>query len=147
MIQKPINFKKDLNRHFSQALTVGDFIFLSAQLPVDIASGTLVSDDFMEQTRQCFRNIKTILKQCGLPLNYVLQTTAYITDIDRLDDLDKVYAEFLHDPLPTRTVVGVSSLPYHAQVQIKAYCIDSRALEVLCAGDESCGDGIICEIK
>lgn len=147
MIQKPINFKKDLNRHFSQALTVGDFIFLSAQLPVDITTGKLVSDDFREQARQCFRNNKTILKECDLPLKYVLKTTVFMTDIGNIDALDEVYAEFLHDPLPTRTVVGVSSLQYGAQVQIEVYCIDSRALEVLCSGDDCSCDGIVCEIK
>ena len=147
MIQKAINFKKDLNSHFSQALTVGDFIFLSAQLPVDTATGALVSDDFSEQVRQCFRNMKDLLQQCDLPLSYILQTTVYMTDMEKLQELDEVYAEFLRDPLPTRTVCGVTSLPYGAMVQIEAYAIDSRALEVLCANDEKDCDGPVCECR
>lgn len=147
MIQKAINFKKDLNSHFSQALTIGDFIFLSAQLPVDTATGKLISDDFREQVRQCFRNMKAILQQCDLPLSYILQTTVYMTDMEKLKELDEVYAEYLRDPLPTRTVVGVNALQYGAQVQIEAYAIDSRALEVLCADEDGCCDGKVCEIK
>ena len=147
MIQKPINFKKDLNSRFSDALCIGDFIFLSAQLPLDPETGTLICDDFKEQARQCFRNIKALLQRCDLPLNYVLQTTVYLTEIDRLDDLDDVYAEFLVEPLPTRTVVGAASLPFGAKIQIEAYCIDCRALEVLCAGEEKeCCDGSVCEL-
>ena len=147
MIQKAINFKKDLNSRFSEAITVGDFIFLSAQLPVDTATGKLVSDDFSEQVRQCFRNMKDLLEQCDLPLSYILKTTVYITDMEKLNELDEVFAEFLRDPLPTRTVVGVTSLPYGAKVQIEAHAIDSRALEILCANDEKNCSDTVCECR
>ena len=109
MLQKTINFKKAKCRPFSQAITIGDFIFVSGQLPINPDTFQLVSDDFKEQTRQCFRNMDHFLEKCDLKLSYILKTTVYITDMSYVHELDEVFAEYLSEPYPTRTIVCVSA--------------------------------------
>lgn len=129
-----------------QALRVGDFIFISGQ--TGIINNVLVSDDVAEQTAQCIRNIDEILKEADIDARYILRTVVYMTDSADYQAMEKVYAEFFSNPVPARTIVYVKELPYKAKVQIEAFAMDTRALEVLCASQKKnrCRDQEICEI-
>ena len=142
MIQECIKISED-GRPYSQAVKIGDYIYISGQSPKE-TDGTGV----FEQTASCFEGIESILESCGLSLKYILKTTLFLTDLDDLDEVDKVYREKLSEPYPVRSVVSVSKLPNHAKVTIEAFAMDTRALEVLCAKDTADGcSGKECSIQ
>ena len=131
----------------SLGIKAGDFICLSATLPLDCKTGKVESDDFRTQAEMCLRNLDALLKASGLTSAYVLKTTVYITDMNNYDILNEVYAEHFKKPYPARAVIGVQSLPKNAQISIEAYAVDTRALEVIIASEESCCSGKSCGVQ
>jgi 2-aminophenol/2-amino-5-chlorophenol 1,6-dioxygenase subunit alpha len=111
---------------YPHARRVGDLLFLSGigprkpvtgEIPGLLADGT---HDIEVQTRACLENVKTILEAAGSSLEKVLDVTVYLTDMKRdFDRFNAVYAEFLGKVQPTRTTVGVDSLPTPIAVELK----------------------------
>lgn len=120
---------------YSPAVKLGDFICVSGQLPLD-SEGKLVSDDICEQTKQCIANLDAVLKTMDLDLRYVMNVRLYMTDIKDIDKVNTVYNEMFRDPYPARSCIGVGGLQDGAKIQIEAYAIDTRALEILCSKEE-----------
>lgn len=125
----------------SQALKVGDFIYISGQLPINPETGKIASDVY-SQTLQCLDNMQAILKKAGLDLRYVLKTTVMLKNMNDFDEMEKAYKERFSDPFPTRICCGVNDLLKGAQVEIDGFAIDTRALEILCSEEccECCGN-------
>ena len=121
----------------SLGIKAGDFIYLSSQLPFDPKTKKIISGDFRAQAERCLKNMDCLLHELGLSSEYVLKTTVCLTDMDNYDILNEVYAKHFHKPYPARTVMGVTALPYHAQLSIEAYAVDTRALEVIIASEET----------
>lgn len=139
MIQKAIhseNAPKAIGP-YSPAVKVGDFIYLSGQLPIDPKTGKLAEGGIAEQTEQCLKNVRAVLGECGLGMEYVLKTTVYLTDMNDFAEMNKVYGTFFKDPYPARSAAEVSKLALGAKVEIEAFAMDTRALEVICS-EESC---------
>ncbi|WP_085034353.1 Rid family detoxifying hydrolase [Ensifer aridi] len=105
---------------FSQAIKVGDLLFVSGQLPIDPASGEFISNDPVEQARQCLKNIAAIAKAAGSGIEKTVKTTVLLTDLSRFADINNVYATFFEKPFPARACYEVSALPKGAQVEIEA---------------------------
>ncbi|AVA24567.1 Rid family detoxifying hydrolase [Rhizobium sp. NXC24] len=105
---------------FSQAIKVGDLLFVSGQLPINPATGEFVSDDPVEQAEQCLKNIAAIAKAAGSSIEKTVKTTVLLTDLSRFADINKMYATFFRNPFPARACYEVSSLPKGAQVEIEA---------------------------
>ncbi len=133
---------------YSPAVKIGDFILLSGQLPIDPATGRIVEGGIAEQTAQCIRNMKALLEESGIGLEYVLKTTVFLTDLNDFAEMNKVYGEYFSEPYPARSAAEVSKLAMGAKVEIEAYAIDTRALEVICSqeGCSSCSDKEGCEL-
>ena len=104
---------------YSPAVDSGDLVFLSGQIPLDSSTGKLVEGDIAVQTRQCFQNIKVILKAAGLTLDHVVKATVYLTDINDFKAMNEVYAEQFSSPYPSRTAIAVAALPLGAQLEIE----------------------------
>ena len=116
---------------YPHARRVGDFLFLSGigprkpvtgEIPGIIrdAAGSVIDHDIEIQTRACIENVKAILEDAGSSLEKVLDVTVYLTDMQRdFDRFNKVYAEYLGHVQPTRTTVGVDSLPTPISVEMK----------------------------
>ncbi len=106
---------------YSQAITLGNLIFLSGQIPLDPKTGDLVPGDIEEQTRQILRNLAAVLEAAGSGLSSVVKTTVYLTDMSAFPRVNAIYAEaFEFDPAPARATVEVSALPLGARVEIDA---------------------------
>src|SRR5258708_39833300 len=105
MTRQPIFTKNapDLHGPFSQGVRWDRFIFTSGQIGDDPATGTLVSDDVQEQTRQILRNIQAILKEAGTDLDHVLKMTCYLTDITDFAAFNEAYREFFPGSFPARS--------------------------------------------
>jgi 2-aminomuconate deaminase len=116
---------------YPHARRVGDMLFLSGIGPRTPgtgeipglqrdASGTIVGHDIEVQTRACIENVKTILEAAGSSLEKVLDVTVYLTDMKAdFSTFNRVYGEYLGQVQPTRTTVGVDSLPTPIAIELK----------------------------
>jgi len=104
---------------YPHARRVGDLVYTSGIGPRKPGTNE-IPEGIEAQTRSCIENIRTILEAAGSSLNQVLDVTAYLTDMKRdFDRFNKVYAEYLGKVQPTRTTVGVDSLPTPISVELK----------------------------
>jgi len=110
-----------MSQVFPQAVIAEKFIFLSGTPGLDLNSGLVVSDDFEEQTRQSFLNIKIILEEAGSSLNKVIKTTVFMVTGNDFSILNKVYSEFFPDNPPARSTPQV--LPFPAGILLSVECI------------------------
>ena len=108
---------------FVQAVKTDTLVFSTGQLPLDPATGELVSDDVQAQTRQVLINLKAILEAGGCSLDRVLKATVFITNMDDFDKMNEVYAGFFSDTPPARSCVEVSGLAKGAKVEIEAIAL------------------------
>jgi 2-iminobutanoate/2-iminopropanoate deaminase len=105
---------------YSQAIKVGNLLYTSGQIPIDPATGNIVSGDIKEQTRQALSNIKAILEEAGLTMNNVVKTTVFLTNMEDFTEMNSIYAEFFSEPFPARSAVAVRTLPKGVLVEIEA---------------------------
>jgi 2-aminophenol/2-amino-5-chlorophenol 1,6-dioxygenase alpha subunit len=104
---------------YPHARRVGDLLFLSGIGPRHPQTGE-IAPDIESQTRACIENIRVILEDAGSSLDNVLDVTVYLTDMKRdFDRFNKVYGEYFAQVQPTRTTVGVDSLPTPINVELK----------------------------
>ncbi len=104
---------------YSQGIQVGNFVYTSGQLPIDMASGELVVDDIKKATKACIENAESILKEAGLSLNDVVKTLIFITDMDDFSQINEEYEKCFNGHKPARSCVEVSKLPKGAKVEIE----------------------------
>ena len=111
---------------YSQAVRTQDLIFVSGQIPIDPATGQLVSGDIRAETRQAMQNLKAILTAAGSSLGNIVKTTLYISDMDQFAVINEVYAEFFTDQPPARACVEVARLPRDVGVEVEAVALAGR---------------------
>lgn len=104
---------------YSQAIQVGNLVYTSGQIPIDPATGMIVTGGIKEQTLQSLTNVKAILEEVGLTMSNVLKTTVFMADMGDFADMNSVYAGFFTEPYPARSAVAVKTLPKGALVEIE----------------------------
>ncbi|MDL4839041.1 RidA family protein [Aquibacillus rhizosphaerae] len=95
---------------YSQAIDLGDLVFVSGQIPINPATGE-IEEGIENQTAQVMKNIQSILTEAKLTFANVAKFTIYITNMDDFAKINEVYAKFLTEPYPARATVEVSKLP------------------------------------
>ena len=105
---------------YSQAIRVGDLLFVSGQVPLDPATGELIAGDISAQTARALRNLDAILAAAGAGRDDVVKTTVYLADLDHFAAMNEVYATFFPDPAPARAAVQVARIPKDALVEVDA---------------------------
>jgi 2-iminobutanoate/2-iminopropanoate deaminase len=105
---------------YSQAINVGDFLFISGQLPVDSSTGNVVEADIKAQTQQSLTNLVAILKEANYDVHHVVKTTVYLSKMDNFQKMNEVYAQFFTKNFPARCAIEVSRLPKDVLVEIDA---------------------------
>jgi len=105
---------------FPQAVIAGNFIFLSGTPGFDPVTGKL-SNDFEEQARQAFMNIKTILEEAGSSMEKIVKTTVFMVSGNEFSILNKVYAAVFPENAPARSTPQV--MPFPAGILISVECI------------------------
>ncbi len=108
---------------YSQAVQVGNMVFVSGQIPLDPATGQLVAGGIEEQTRRVLLNIQAILEAAGLGLKDVVRTTVFLADLADFPRMNQVYAEFFPEEPPARTTVQAAGLPRGALVEVDAIAV------------------------
>ena len=108
---------------YSQAVRTAGLVFISGQIPIDPASGKLVSGDIGAETRQAMQNLKAILEASGSSLKQVLKVTLFIADMDQFGLINEAYAAFFPQDPPARACVEVSRLPKDVRVEVEAVAL------------------------
>ncbi|MBL0691181.1 MAG: RidA family protein [SAR324 cluster bacterium] len=104
---------------YSHAIKAGGFLFCSGQIPLDPASGKIVSGGIIEQTEQVFRNIIYVLEAAELDLNDIVKCGIYLADMNSFADINQVYAKYFKNHKPARFAVQVARLPLDSLVEIE----------------------------
>jgi 2-iminobutanoate/2-iminopropanoate deaminase len=103
---------------YSQAVRVGQLLFVSGQVPLDPATGEIVIGDIAAQTRRVFENLGAVLEAGGRSFNDVVRTTVFLADMNDFAEVNKVYGTYFSEPYPARATVQVARLPKDARVEI-----------------------------
>ena len=104
---------------YSQAVRAGDAVYISGQIPLDPATGTLVSGDIEQEIRRAFDNLAAIAKAAGGSLADAVKVTVFLTDLAHFGQVNEIMAQYVPQPWPARAAVGVSQLPRGARVEVE----------------------------
>ena len=105
---------------YSQAIKVGNTVWLSGQIPLVPGTTGLVSGDIAEQAAQAFRNLAAVAEAAGGSLENAVKINISLTDLEHFGAVNDVMAQFLQEPFPARACVQVAALPKGAQIEIEA---------------------------
>ncbi len=108
---------------YSQGIRAGDTIWLSGQLPLDPATGQLLTGEMRDQVRQVFRNLAAVAEAAGASLDDAVKVTVFLVDLGHFAVVNEVMAEFFTQPYPARAAIGVASLPRGAAVEADAVLV------------------------
>ena len=103
---------------YSQAIRVGDFLFASGQIPLDVATGQLVPGGIVEQTHQVLKNLGAVLRAAGASYGQVVKTTVYLADMGEFAAMNEIYAGYFTSPAPARATIQAARLPRDVRVEI-----------------------------
>ena len=105
---------------YSQAVKVGNTVWLSGQIPLVPGTTELVSEDITEQAVQAFQNLSAVADAAGGSLKSAVKINISLTDLAHFAVVNEVMARVLKEPFPARACVQVVALPRDAQIEIEA---------------------------
>ena len=103
---------------YSQAIRVGELVFVSGQLPLRPGSAEIVGTTIQEQTEQVMANIRAILESAGSGLDRLVKTTVFLARLEDFAGMNEVYRRHMGDVPPARSTVEVGKLPAGALLEI-----------------------------
>ncbi|MGA1978018.1 MAG: RidA family protein [Bacteroidales bacterium] len=104
---------------YNQAVEINGMLYISGQIPIDPATGSLVNGDISIQTRQVFRNISAILEAAGYTFSDVVKSTCLLKDISDFRAMNEVYETYYKEDQPARAAFAVKELPLGALIEIE----------------------------
>ena len=105
---------------YSQAIKVGETVFISGQIPLEPGTMNIVDEDIRTQTHRVFNNLAAVVREGGGDLDDVVKLTVFLTDLSHFAVVNEVMAEHFNPPYPARAAVGVSALPKGVPIEIDA---------------------------
>ncbi|MDG0979965.1 MAG: RidA family protein [Halieaceae bacterium] len=105
---------------YSQAVKVGNTVWISGQIPLDPASMTVVEGDISAQAEQVFKNLSAIAEAAGGSLNHSVKINISLTDLGDFDAVNAVMKTFFAEPYPARACVQVAALPKGVAIEVEA---------------------------
>ena len=105
---------------YSQAIKVGETVFISGQIPLEPDTMSIVDDDIRAQTHRVFNNLAAVVREGGGNLDDVVKLTVFLTDLSHFAVVNEVMAEHFNPPYPARAAVGVAALPKGVPIEIDA---------------------------
>lgn len=103
---------------YNQAMRVGDFLFVSGQIPIDPATGELVQSGIQDETERVMQNLLAILKEAGMDFSNVVKSSIFLTDMKQFALVNEVYGKYFTENAPARETVQVAALPRFVNVEI-----------------------------
>lgn len=108
---------------YSQAIKVGNTVYLSGQIPLDPVTGKLLTGDIDEQINRVFENLAAVAEAAGGSLQDIVKLNVYLTDLANFQGVNEAMASLFKQPYPARAAIGVASLPKGAEVEIDAVMV------------------------
>lgn len=108
---------------YSQAVRVGDTVYLSGQIPLVAETMQVVEGGFAEQAHQVFKNLQAVAQAAGGNLNDLVKVNAYLTDLSNFATFNEIMAQYFTAPYPARAAVEVSALPKGVLVEAEAILV------------------------
>lgn len=105
---------------YSQAVKVGDVVYLSGQIPLVPETMTVIEGDFATQVRRVFDNLSAVATASGGSLQDVVKLNIYLTDLAHFGTVNEIMADYFQQPYPARAAIGVASLPKDVPVEMDA---------------------------
>ncbi|GAB4300555.1 MAG: RidA family protein [Methylophaga sp.] len=105
---------------YSQAVKVGDIVYLSGQIPLVPETMTVLDGDFSAQVRRVFDNLSAVAKAAGGSLQDIVKLNIYLTDLSHFGTVNEIMTEYFEQPYPARAAIGVASLPKDVPVEMDA---------------------------
>jgi reactive intermediate/imine deaminase len=103
---------------YSQAVRVGDTVYISGQIPTDPATGELVTGDMLLQAQRAFENLRAIAVAAGGDLDDAVRVTIYLIDLRHFAAVNETMAQYFREPYPARVTIAVAALPRGAEIEI-----------------------------
>lgn len=103
---------------YSQAVKVGDTVYLSGQIPLEPTSMEIVTGDMAVQIKRVFDNLAAVANAAGGSLNDVVKLNIFLTDLSHFALVNEIMAQYFQQPYPARAAVGVASLPKGVAVEM-----------------------------
>jgi len=104
---------------YNHAVRVGDLLFCAGQIPLDPATGNLVSGDVKAQTDRVLQNVRAILEDQKLTFANIVKSTVFLTDLADFVGMNEVYSKYFTSDYPARSTIQVAALPKGANVEIE----------------------------
>ena len=105
---------------YSQAVRVGDTVYLSGQIPLDPQTMELVEGDIGARAKRVFDNLTAVMQEAGGSLSDIVKLTIYLVDLEQFGQVNEVMAEYFDAPFPSRATVAVAALPKGAPIEVEA---------------------------
>ena len=103
---------------YSQAVKVGNTVYLSGQIPLIPETMELLEGDIERQIRQVFDNLSAVAEAAGGCLADIVKLNVFLTDLSHFPTVNQVMADYFQEPYPARAAIGVAQLPKGAQVEM-----------------------------
>lgn len=103
---------------YSQAVKVGDTVYLSGQIPLDPESMALVDSSIEDQIHQVFKNLTAVCEAAGGSLQDIAKLNIFLTDLGHFAVVNEIMAQYFEQPYPARAAIGVAQLPKDAAVEM-----------------------------
>lgn len=108
---------------YSQAVKVGNTVYLSGQIPLNPVTMTLVDGEIDQQIRRVLENLKAVAEAANGNFNDVVKLNVFLTDLGHFSRVNEIMAEYFSEPYPARAAIGVAALPRGANVEMDAILI------------------------
>jgi 2-iminobutanoate/2-iminopropanoate deaminase len=104
---------------YNHAVRIGDLLFCAGQIPIEPATGNLISGDIKTQTERVLENVKAILDDQKLTFANIVKSTVFLTNLGDFTAMNEVYAKYFTENFPARSTIQVAALPKGANVEIE----------------------------
>ncbi len=111
---------------YSQAVKVGDTVYLSGQIPLDPKTMELIEGPISDRIHQVFKNLEAVCKASGGSLQDIAKLNIFLTDLSNFATVNEIMAQYFEQPYPARAAVGVAQLPKATDVEMDAILVLSR---------------------
>jgi reactive intermediate/imine deaminase len=108
---------------YSQAVKVGNTVYISGQIPLNPESMTMVAGTMELQVTQVIENLKAIAEAAGGSLNDIVKLNVYLLDLKHFEVVNQVMKSFFKEPFPARALLGVAAMPKQAEIEIEAIMV------------------------